>query len=57
MREDIVREVSAIKKRVDYLDRPDLVSRVTFLETELNRIDGISTNADKSKYYLNIFLY
>jgi hypothetical protein len=33
-------ELAEIKARADYYERPDLISRRTFLETELNRLNG-----------------
>ena len=33
-------ELAVIKARADYYERPDLISRRTFLETELNRLNG-----------------
>ena len=32
-------ELAVIKARADYYERPDLISRRTFLETELNRLN------------------
>ena len=33
-------ELAEIKAQTDYYERPDLISRRTFLETELNRLNG-----------------
>ena len=33
-------ELAEIKAQSDYYERPDLISRRTFLETELNRLNG-----------------
>ena len=33
-------ELDVIKARADYYERPDLISRRKFLETELNRLNG-----------------
>ena len=35
-------ELAVIKARADYYDRPDLIARRTFLETELNRLKGVA---------------
>ena len=35
-------ELAVIKARADYYERPDLISRRTFLETELNRLNGVA---------------
>ena len=35
-------ELAVIKARADYYDRPDLIARRTFLETELNRLNGVA---------------
>ena len=40
---EIEKELSNIEARSDYLDRDDLVKRRTFLETELERLNGIGT--------------
>ena len=40
---EIEQELSNIDARSDYLDRDDLVRRRTFLETELERLNGIGT--------------
>ena len=41
-------ELAVIKARADYYERPDLISRRTFLETELNRlINGATQPGNK----------
>ena len=40
-------ELHVIKARADYYERPDLISRRTFLETELNRLNGATQPGNK----------
>ena len=40
-------ELAVIKARADYYERPDLISRRTFLETELNRLNGATKLGNK----------
>ena len=40
-------ELDVIKARADYYERPDLISRRTFLETELNRLNGATQPGNK----------
>ena len=35
-------ELAVIKAQTDYYERPDLISRRTFLETELNHLNGVT---------------
>ena len=51
-------ELAVIKARTDYYERPDLISRRTFLETELNHLNGVTQPGIHtcSSYILFVYL-
>jgi hypothetical protein len=49
-------ELAVIKARADYFDRPDLILRRIFLETEINRRKGFQPVRVQPGIFLNLYL-